>query len=153
MPAKVANPLKQFQFQIFIPGMNPFLAQKVKLPDDESDVTEHGDAGYLVKTPGLAKLGMLTVEKIQSAGVLDNAISTWRRLIFNYQTSLAALPSAIKRTIVIVQYAPDGISVVNRYMYDGCWPQKVNGIDLDRKGSDNTVETIDFCVDELVPTL
>lgn len=150
MPAKVANPLKQFQFQILIPGMNPFLAQKVKLPDEESDVTEHGDAGFLVKTPGLAKLGMLTVEKIKSATVVDDSIRNWRREIFNYSSGLSGIPAAIKRPIVIEQFGPDGISVIDRFIYNGCWPQKVNGIDYDRKGSDNTIETIDFCVDEVV---
>ena len=60
MPPKVANPRKQFQFGIILPGLDPFLCQKVKSPDLEFEVAEHGDTNFLVKTAGILKVGMVT---------------------------------------------------------------------------------------------
>jgi len=148
MPAKVANPRKQFQFNISIPGLNPFLAQKVKSPDDESDMVEHGDTNFIVKTAGIRKFGMLTIEKIQPSETTDNFIWAWRRQITNTTTGGGDLPSNYKQTLLIEQLAPDGITVVQRWEASGAWPQKINGIEFDRKGSENTVESIDFCIDE-----
>lgn len=148
MPAKVANPRKQFQFNIIIPGLNPFLAQKVKLPDDESDIAEHGDTNFIVKTAGIRKIGSFSVDKIMPSETTDNYMWNWRRQITNTTTGGGDLPSNYKKTIWIEQYAPDGITVIQRWQATGVWPQKINGIDFDRKSSDNTVETIEFCTDE-----
>jgi hypothetical protein len=77
--AKVDNPRKQFQFTIIIPGLNPFLAQDVKLPDAEFDAAEHGDTGYLVKTAALKKIGDITISKIMPADGLDRFFRAWQK--------------------------------------------------------------------------
>lgn len=146
--AKVDNPRKQFQFTIIIPGLNPFLAQDVKTPDSEFDSVEHGDTGFLVKTAGLKKIGMLSINKICPADDTDKFFKLWQRQILSTDQGGGQLPSQYKRPILIEEYAPDGITVINREMYRGCWPQKLNGKDLNRKGSDNTIESIDLSVDQ-----
>lgn len=150
MSVKVPNPRKQFQFNIIIPGMNPFLCQEVKTPDIEFDSTEHGDTGFVVKTGGLKKIGTLTITNIHNANLpdLDIFFRNWGRQIMNTAVGGGVPPSVYKRPIIVEEYGNDGITVVNRDTYTGCWPQKINGKDLSRRGSDNTVRNIEFQVDE-----
>ncbi len=151
MPAKIANPRKQFQFTVIIPGLNPFLAQEVKLPDSEIDIVEHGDTNFMVKTGGMKKVGQLTVNKIKPADSLDTYMKSWQNRIQNTFTGGGQLPSQYKVSVIVEEFGNDGITVIERHQYLGCWPQKRNGVDLSRKGSDNTTESIEFCVDEELP--
>lgn len=148
MSAKISNPRKHFQFTILIPGLNPFLAQEVKLPDVDFDIVEHGDTNFDVKTAGKKKMGQLTVNKIKPADSLDIYMKLWQKRIQNSKTGGGELPSQYKATIAVLEYSNDGQTVIERHTYTGCWPQKRNGIDLNRKGSENTTESIEFCVDE-----
>lgn len=148
MSAKIPNPRKQFQFTIILPGLNPFLAQEVKQPDVDFDVQEHGDTNFDVKTAGKKKIGMLTVNKIAPADGIDTFFRTWANQIQNTLLGGGALPSNYKRTIMVEEYSNDGVTVLERHIYSGCWPSKINGKDLSRKGSDNTTQSIEFCVDE-----
>lgn len=148
MAAKVSNPRKQFQFTIIIPGLDPFLAQEVKTADTEFDVAEHGDTNFLVKTAGIRKIGTLTVSRIQRADRIDTYFKKWADRIQNTVTGGGQLPSQYKTAVIVEEYSNDGITVIERAIYTGCWPQKINGKELSRKGSENTVESIEFSVDE-----
>ena len=145
--AQVANPRKQFQFSIFCEGMNPFLAQKVTTPDIEVDVTEHGDANYLVKTGGIAKVGTLNIEKISSANQPDNLFWNWIMDVQNVFFGGGNLPQFYKRDIEVVEFATDGITIINSHYYEGCWPSKINGLELSRISSDNTMTSVELQVD------
>lgn len=145
--AQINNPRKVFNFGIFIPGLNPFLAQKVTTPDVEIEEVAHGDTNYDVKTGGRLKVGSLMVEKISSATESDNWIFNWINTIQNARLGGGALPSIYKRTIVVEEYAPDGVTVLNTHTYEGCWPKKRNGVELSRTQSDNTLTSIEFAVD------
>lgn len=150
MPAKVPNPRKQFQFTIILPGLNPFLAQEVKLPDLDFDSTEHGDTNFQVKTAGQVKIGNLQVTKIQPATGLDTYMESWAKRIQNTLTGGGELPSQYKAECIVEEYSNDGITTIQRHIYSGVWPVKLNGKDLSRKGSDNTVHSIEFSVDEII---
>lgn len=145
--AQIENPRKQFQFTIIIPGMNPWLAQEVDTPDGEFDIAEHGDAGHLIKTAGLRKIGQLTVNKISVADGPDNTFDNWADQILDFNTGGGAPPSVYKKPILIEQYANDGVTVIKRKIYNGAWPQKINGEKLNRKGSENTTNSVEFCID------
>lgn len=147
--ANIENPKKQFNFQIFLPAMNPFLAQKVTLPDFSADVVEHGDFNYLVKTGGINKVGTLNIEKISSALFPDSQFFNWIQTIQNAMVGSGALPSSYKTTITVEHYAPDGFTVLDRYIMEGCWPSKLNGVELSRVDSGNTMESIEMQVDRM----
>jgi len=146
--ARVQNPRKEFNFQITIGGINPFLCQEVKLPDIEFDMTEHGDTNYDVKTAGRKKIGMLQVTKIFDSTSIDLEIRQWADQIQNTLTGGGANPSDYKRSILVEEFASDGVTVVSTTEYEGVWPQKINGRTLNRRSSDNTTQSIEFCVDE-----
>lgn len=147
--ANVANPRKQFSFTITAPGLNPFLAQKVTIPEVSFDITEHGDTNYDVKTAGRKKIGNLTIEKISTALGPDNWVDNWIGECGNELLGGGLLPSVYKKTITVDEYSTDGITIINSWTFYGCWPCKRNGIELDRKGSDNTLQSIEFCVDQI----
>lgn len=148
MAAKVRNPRKAFQFSILIPGLNPFLAQEVTSPDVEFEVAEHGDTNFDVKTAGKKKLSNATISKISPADSLDEFIWQWKNSIQNTRTGGGALPSVYKRNVIIQQLGVDGITVLKIWELEGCWPVKVNGINFNRRSSDNTVESFELSVDE-----
>ena len=146
--AKIQNPRKQFNFGIQIFGMNEFLCQEVDLPDFEIDVIPHGDTNYDVKTGGRAKVGTLNVKKIMSATAPDNFLWAWLTQVQNIQVGGGALPSLYKRNITVKEYSNDGVTILNIWQYFGVWPSKLNGLKLSRVGSENTIEDIEFQVDE-----
>lgn len=145
--AKINNPRKAFQFQIYIPGINPFLCQDVTTSDNELVQVEHGDTNYDVKTAGKVKLGNLMVKKICDSTPLDQAVWIWIKRIQNTLTGGGDLPSQYKATIRVDQYAPDGVTTLKSWFYEGCWPTKINGVELSRMKSENTIEDIQFSVD------
>src|SRR3972149_8560232 len=105
--AQISNPRKQFQFTINItPGtIDPFLAQKVTIPDFEIEIAEHGDVNYLVKTGGIHKFGNVTIEKITSATntVTDN-IWEWTKMVQDVLVGGGLLPIMYKRFIQVDQF-------------------------------------------------
>lgn len=147
--AIISNPSKAFQFNIIIPGLNPFLCQKVNAPDVEFDITEHGDTNHLIKTAGLKKVGQLTIEKIYSAIDLDLFCYAWQNLIGSFILGGGVIPDIYKKDIIIQQLGPDRITIIKTWLCKGCWPQKREGVDFDRKSSENTLEKIEFCVDNV----
>lgn len=149
MGAKIKNPRKQFQFTIIIPGLNPFLCQKAKLPDIDFDITEHGDTNFLVKTAGIKKIGKFAIDKLSESDRPDEFIWNWMRFIQDTKLGGGALPSEYKENIIVEQYSSDGITVIKRWVLSGAFPSKVNGVEFDRKSSDNTMESIEFECDEI----
>lgn len=147
--ANVSNPRKQFQFAITIAGFSQFYAQKVTLPEEMTDVVEHGDVNFDVKTGGRSKVGKLIIEKISTATGADNYFSDWRSEVQNTTLGGGSLPSIYKRTVVIEEFSVDGVTVINTHTYYGCWPSKRDAIELDRKGSENTIEKVELEVDEV----
>ena len=146
--AQVANPHKRFQFSIFLFGMNPFLAQKVTLPDREIDIVEHGEGNHLIKTGGMVKFSQLMIEKLLTGTIPDSLIWGWINLVQNEFLGGGTIPEVYKKAVNISLLGIDGVTVINTWTFTGCWPNKINGIELDRLSSDNTIESIEFCVDK-----
>lgn len=147
--ANIANPRKQFNFSIFAAGLNPFLAQKVTIPEMSIDVTEHGDTNFDVKTGGRKKYGSLMIEQIQTATGPDNWVDVWFSQVQDEFLGGGFLPQLYKRTITIEEYSTDGVTIINTHVCYGCWPSKRNGIELNRRGSDNTMKSLEFQVDQI----
>jgi len=146
--AQVVNPHKKFLWSITLFGMNPFTAQKVTLPDRDIDAIEHGEGNHVIKTAGMVKLGTLKVDRIFSASAPNRLFWDWINIIQNEIVGGGAIPDIYKKTAQVQFLSTDGISIKNSYTFGGLWPSKINGIELDRVSSDNTVETIEFQVDE-----
>jgi phage tail-like protein len=145
--AEIANPHKKFQFSIFLFGMNPFLCQKVTLADRDIEQVEHGEGNHLIKTAGQVKIGNLTIEKISNASLPEKIIWAWITLVQNEFTGGGALPEIYKKAIQVQKLSTNMRTPIGTWNYTGVWPKKINGIELDRVSSDNTIESIEFSVD------
>lgn len=149
--AKIANPRKQFNFSIQIAPapINPFLAQKIEIPEISLETAEHGDVNYDVKTAGRIKYGNVSIEKIMTTSGADNYFFDWLQSCNDPLIGGGLVPSEYKRIITITELAEDGTSALNTWVLTGAWPQKINGMTLDRTSSENTVESIELCVDKI----
>lgn len=149
--ANVSNPRKQFNFSIQIAPapINPFLCQKVTIPEISLDTVEHGDTNHSINTAGRVKTGKVQIEKISTTSGADNYFMDW---LYQCQDPIiggGAVPDDYKRIVTIQELAEDGTSVLNTWVCIGAFPNKINGTELNRLSSDNTVESVELTVDKV----
>lgn len=149
--AKINNPAKQFQFNILIAGVNPFSVQELTMPDYAFNSDEHGDTIYKVKTAGMLDVGTLKISKIINAIGFDRWLWDKIRLMANTLTGSMDIPSNYKELIIVQQMAPNYIVPLQTWTWEGCFPLRINGVDFSRTKSDNTIHTVEFSVDRLLP--
>lgn len=155
--ATVSNPRKKFNFSIKFPNdaLQPFLVQNVEIPEREIEVVEHGDTNFDVKTGGRVKLGMITLEKILVASGSDTYFEDWMVSVQDEMIGGGGVPGGLtgyKRTMVITEFKENGTAPINTWTCYGCWPSKRNSISLSRTESDNTIESVEICVDTMTKT-
>ena len=92
----------------------------------------------------------MTVEKIFNASLPEKIIWAWINSIQNEITGGGLIPEAYKKAIQVQFLSTNMRTPVRTWNYIGAWPCKVNGIELDRVSSDNTIETIEFSIDQEV---
>lgn len=148
MGAKVKNPRKVFLFSLTFPKhpINTYLFQKCTLPDIEIEQVAHGDINRDVKTAGRVTIGNLIVEKLSTTSGSDTWLHDWLYSCQDHIVGGGLTPSEYWETVIVNELAEDGVSVINTHLYEEVWPCKVNGVELDRMSSDNTIESIEFSV-------
>lgn len=146
--AKVSNPRKTFLFSITFAKhpINSYLAQKVTLPDYEVESVAHGDINRDVKTAGRVTIGDLIIEKLCTTSGSDTWAWDWISACQDIIAGGGLVPSEYWETMTVNELAEDGVSVLNTWVLDEVWPKKINGFELDRMSSDNTIEHIEFSV-------
>lgn len=149
--AHITNPRKVFNWSIeLVTGeFDPWLAQKVDLPDTEIEVVEHGDSNHSIKTPGRVSYSNIVIDKLMLSSGADNFMWGW---IDQCQSSIiggGAVPDVLKNSINIFELAEDGNTIINTWLAIGVWPAKVNGHTLDRLASENSIEVLELSVDKL----
>lgn len=149
--AKFANPRKRFNFSITITPdpINPFLFQKVALPDIEIEPVAHGDTNHDIKTPGRVSYGNIVCEKLLPSNVGDSYMWSWLDACQSSVIGGGSPPAAIKKVLTIEEFAEDGSTILNTWIATGAWPCRIPGSELDRNSSDNTIENVEFCIDKL----
>ena len=147
--AKVKNPRKKFLWQITFVShpINSFLFQKVGIPEISIEQVSHGDVNHDVKTAGRVSVGNLTASKLETTSGSDTWLWDWLMSGQDMLLGGGLTPSQYKETVLINELAEDGVSILNSWTCTGVWPCKVNGQDLDRMSSDNTLEDLEFSVD------
>lgn len=149
--AQISNPRKKFLWQVtFVKHpLNPFLFQNLTLPEVSIDQVEHGDINHSIKTGGRVVVGNLTCEKLETTSGSDVWMWAWLMSVQDLLIGGGLTPKQYKETVKIDELAEDGVSVLNSWICQGVWPTKVNGQNLDRMSSDNTLESLEFSVDEV----
>lgn len=148
MGAKIKNPRKTFLFQIIFTEhpINAYLFQKVTIPEVSVEEVEHGDVNRSVKTAGRVSVGTLTVSKLETTSGSDTWLWDWLMSVQDMLLGGGLTPSQYWETVQINELAEDGVSILNSWICEEVWPTRLNGQDLDRMSSDNTIEEIEFSV-------
>lgn len=146
--AKVKNPRKKFLWQIIFVKhpINPFLFQTVTLPEVTIEQVSHGDINRDVKTGGRISLGNLVASKLSTTSGSDTWLWDWMMSVQDLQLGGGLTPSQYWETIQVNELAEDGKSILNSWVCTEVWPTKLNGQELDRVSSDNSIEEIEFSV-------
>lgn len=148
--AKFANPRKKFNWSIQIvpEPINPFIFQKVTLPDITIEQDTHGDTNHDIKTAGRVSYGNIQAEKLLPSNSSDTYIWAWLDSCQSSVIGGGLVPDQYKKTIEVVELAEDGSTQLNRWIAIGVWPCKMNGQEFDRSQSGNSIESIEFSVDK-----
>jgi phage tail-like protein len=149
MPANIENPRKQFNFTLSVPGLNPFLAQDVDIPGIEIDVVNHGDTNHDIKTGGRKKIEPIKIKKLIPAEIGDTWLFDWINRVQNEFTGGGQLPSQYKTNIIITEFSNDNQTILNRWVAEGCWPNKLSAQQLRRMASENSMEDFELQVDKI----
>lgn len=148
MGAKIKNPRKKFLFQITFTKhpVNSYLFQSVQIPEVSVEVVSHGDINRDVKTGGRVSVGNLVCSKLETTSGSDTWFWDWLNSVQDMILGGGLTPSEYWETIRIDELAEDGVSILNSWICEECFPTTVNGQELDRMSSDNTLEEIEFAV-------
>lgn len=146
--AKVKNPRKRFLWQIvFVKHpINAYLFQSVTIPEITIEQVSHGDINRDVKTGGRISVGNLTATKLETTSGSDTWLWDWLMSVQDLLLGGGLTPSEYWETVLINELAEDGVSILNSWTCTEVWPSRVNGQELDRMSSDNTIEEIEFSV-------
>ena len=149
--AKIKNPRKKFLWSIQFVNrpINPYLFQKVDIPEKTVEQVSHGDVNRDVKTGGRATIGNMTAEKLLTTSGSDTFIWDWMSSVADTILGGGLTPEQYWETILVSELAEDGTSVLNQWIMTEVWPTKLNGQSLERMSSDNSIETIEFSVGDI----
>jgi len=138
--------------------IDSMLFQEVSLPDVEIEQIEHGDFNSDIKTGGRKKYGNLKLKKLLTtdhASSLHTYFWDWMNAVQNSTLGGGLVPNSplYKRTLKIDELDEangNQGSILNTWYCFGCWPTKLDGLELDRTKGDNTIEQIEISIDDLV---
>jgi hypothetical protein len=148
MGAQVKNPRKKFLWSIkFVKHpLNPYLFQNVQLPEITVEQVTHGDINRDVKTAGRVSIGNLSAQKLMTTDGSDTWLWDWINACQDHILGGGLTPSQYWETAIVSELAEDGKSVLNSWYVDEIWPTRVNGLELSRVDSENSIEDIEFSV-------
>ena len=148
MGAKVKNPRKKFLWQIIFVEhpVNSYLFQNISLPEITIEEVAHGDINRDVKTGGRVTIGTMTAQKLETTSGSDTWLWDWMMSVQDHQLGGGLTPPEYWSIANVNELAEDGVSVLNSWILTEVWPTRLNGQELDRMSSDNSIEEIEFSV-------
>ncbi len=131
------DPYRNFRFLVEIDGIVQAGFSEVTLPDSTQDVVEYREGHeppVLRKLPGLAKYGNVTLKW----GVTDSLeLYEWRRLVEQGKIAEA------RRNVAIIVLDEEGEPAA-RWEFYQAWPSKYDAPDLNAKGNEVAIETLEI---------
>jgi len=137
MPAN--DPLRNFRYRLEIDGIVQAGFSEVTIGDASNDPIEYREGNELTtvrKLKGLNKYGNITLKW----GLTDSIeLSNWHRMVVDDATPLAAA----RRTVVIRIQNEAGEDKA-AYEVTRAWPTKYNPTDLNGKGNEVAIESLEL---------
>jgi len=129
------DPLRNFRFRLEIGGISEAHFSEVTGFDITSDVIDYreGDeATHVRKLPGLTKYGNVTLKR----GVTDSMD------IYNWHKDIVA--GKIRRETIAIVVLDELGGDKARFNIEKAWPSKYDPMDLNAKGNDVSIETLEL---------
>lgn len=132
------DPFRSFRFRLEIDGIQQAGFSEATIPDSTSDVAEYRegtDPTTVRKLPGLTKYGNITLKW----GATDSTelYEKWRKPVEDGKIRDA-------RKNVAVEILNDDGSPAARWEFSNAWPSKYDAPDLNAKGNDVAIETLEI---------
>ena len=130
------DPLRNFRFRLEIDGIQQAGFSEVSGFDitvDPIDYREGNEPTHVRKLPGLTKYGNVTLKW----GITDSTeLHDWHRQIVEGDVT--------RRSIAVVVVDESGQDQARWEIYEA-WPSKYEAMDLNAKGNDVSIETLELC--------
>lgn len=140
---------KIYNFGIEVNGVDVLLIQDVKVPEIEVGAVEHGATNYNEKTAGGVAVSDAELQKIMPVGDGDSWAWDWLHEGADMFAG-GKLPEDYKRDLIFKEFAPDGITVLDSYLWEGCFCKKITRTNFVRGNqNENTIDTIMLSVDRV----
>jgi phage tail-like protein len=131
------DPYKNFRFLVEIDGIVQAGFSEAAIPDSTQEPIEYREGNETTtvrKLPGLTKYGNLTLKW----GITDSLdLYNWRKQVEQGKTKDA------RRNLAVILMDEEGNSAA-RWEFREAWPSKYDAPNLDGKGNDVAVETLEI---------
>jgi phage tail-like protein len=132
------DPYRNFRFLIEIDGIVQAGFSEATIPDTSSDVVEYrvgNEPTTVRKLPGLRKYGNITLKW----GITDSLelYEKWRKPVEDGKMKDA------RKNVAIILMDEEG-NPAARWEFENAWPSKYDAPDLNAKGTDVAVETLEI---------
>lgn len=131
------DPYRNFRFLVEIDGIVQAGFSEVTVPDTSTDVVEYREGNEeprLRKLSGLNKFGNLTLKW----GTTDSLeFFNWRKLVMQGKMKDA------RKNIAVILMDEEG-NPAGRWEFENAWPSKYDPADLNAKGNDVAIETVEI---------
>lgn len=136
---------KVFRFALEVNGVDQLLFQDVKQPEKELGKVVHGgENGREIKTAGGVTISDAEIQKLKPSDQADDW--AWDLL----EQASNGNPSDYKFDAVFKEYADDGTTVLDRWLWEDCFVYKTSSSNYKRGNqNENIIETVMISVDDL----
>lgn len=137
MPNQRNDPYKNFRFLVEIGGITQAGFSEATIPDTSQDPIEYregNESPTARKIPGLIKYGNVTLKW----GITDNMeLYDWRKKVEEGKMKDA------RQNVSIILMDEEG-NPKSRWEFNDAWPSKYDAPDLNAKGTDIAIETLEI---------
>jgi phage tail-like protein len=137
------DPYRNFRFLVEVDGIVQAGFSAATIPDSTQDPIEYRDGNEIPtvrKLPGLIKYGNLTLKW----GITDSMeLYKWRKLVEQGKFK------EYRRNLAIILMDEEG-NPKGRWEFTNAWPNKYDAPDMDGKGNDVAIETLDICHEGMI---
>lgn len=137
MAGERKDPLRNFRFLVEIDGIAQGSFSEATIPDVSQDPIEYREGNEpptMRKIPGLVKYGNVTLKW----GITDSMdLYNWRKLVEQGKTKDA------RKNMAIILLDEEG-NPSARWEFSQAWPSKYDAPDLNAKGTDIAIETLEI---------
>jgi phage tail-like protein len=131
------DPLTNFRYRLEIDGLTVAGFSEVSIAETTVDVVDYregNDSPHVRKLPGLTKYGNITLRRGMTTSL---ELYEWHKQVVNGQVSKA------RKKIAIVVADETGTDKA-RFVVTDAWPTKYSPSDLDAKGNEVLIETLEL---------